>query len=150
MAGRPKRSKPPLAMVERGPGGRLVPVGPYDQALIGQTPQGRLFDLVPRAQRSNPQQGLYWLVLGAVAEATGAWPTAEHLHEVLVRTCGFITPVLDIRTGTYTEARDSTAFDAMTPDAFNRYVDTAFAELSAFLGVDVLTLLPEKNADARA
>lgn len=144
MAQRP-RMRPPFAMVEKAKGGRLVPVAPYDAVLVEQAKPGAVFDLVPRRGRSNPQLKFYFGVLDAVVQATGAWPTASHLHEILVRRAGFIVPVLDPFTGTYVEERDSISFESMTQEEMNLYVDTALAKLSAALGIDVLDMLPKKE-----
>lgn len=138
------RAKAPCAMVEKAAAG-LRPVGPYDAEAIDRAKLGQVFDLVPRARRSNPQNRLYWSILGAVVEATQAWPTPAHLHEKLVKGCGFVTLVLDPFTGEYTEERDSTAFDAMPPDEFKVYMDTALGRLSEVLGVDVIDLLPPQE-----
>ena len=136
--------KAPRAMVEKMRDGRLVPVGPFDAAIVGQAKIGAIYDLVPRAKRSPPENALYWSILHAVVEATDVVPTAEHLHEQLVRGCGFVRPVLNVLTGEYEEVRDSTAFDAMEPDQFGAYMTSALAKLSEALGVDVMDLLPPK------
>ncbi len=86
------------------------------------------------------------MVLGAVVEATGTWPTSNHLHEVLVRRAGFVTPALDPITGDYVEIRDSTALDTMGTEDFRLYMETAFALLSEALGIDVLDLVPPEPA----
>lgn len=140
----PKRpnSRPPFAMVEKMKGGRLSPVGPYDAVIVDQARVGAVYDLVPKKKRSDPQLGLYWMVLHAVVEGTGVWPDAEALHEELVIRCGFIRPVLNIETGLYDDRRDSIAFDAMEPDRFNLYMTMALAKLGEFLGLDPLDLLP--------
>lgn len=139
------RSKPPSPMVEKSARG-LVPVGPFDAEEIDRAKVGQLYDLVPRSKRSLPQQRMYWGVLQAVVAATGAWPTAGHLHEILVIEAGFVHPVLDPFTGEWRPMRDSTAFDAMSADEFKVYMDTALAKLSEAIGVDVVDLLPKRAA----
>lgn len=142
------RSRAPAPMVVKGDHG-LSPMGPFDQEELDRARIGQIYDLTPRTKRSHPQLRLYWLVLGKIVEATGAWATSAHLHEVLVRRCGFVTPVLDPFTGEYREERDSIAFDAMNAEEANAYVTTAFAALSAWIGVDVLELLPPSRRVAR-
>lgn len=145
MAKRP-RSRPPYAMVEKAAGGRLRPVAAYDAAVLDQARPGAIFDLIPRAkERSNPQIKLYFGVLAAVVEATEIAPTAGHLHDQLVRFCGWVRPVLNVFTGKWEEERDSVAFDAMSPEEFNLYLDRALAKLSEVLGVDPLDLLPDRE-----
>ena len=143
-----KRSVP-APQVEIGPGGRLVPITAFDAAVIGQQPRGRVFNLVRAQGRSNKQNRLYWSILQATVDATGAWPTASHLHEVLVRECGYVVPVLNPFTGRYEEHRDSTSFDLMPQDEMNVYFETAVARLSEALGIDVTQLIAEGAAFAR-
>ena len=146
MAPKPK-SPPPRAIVEREKGGRLTPVAPYDRVIVDQSRIGAQFELVPIKMTDHRMaQRKYWMVLGAVVEATGTWPTSNHLHEVLVRRAGFVTPALDPTTGEYVEIRDSTALDSMTTEAFAVYMQTALALLSESLGIDVLDLLPPEPA----
>jgi hypothetical protein len=146
MAGskRRARERPPAPIVEKTARG-LVPLAAYDSEVIDKMPIGATFDLISRKKRSDPQQGLYWLLLDKVVEATGAWPASEYLHEVLVRDAGFVRPVLDPIRGRYIEVRDSTSFDAMEHELFNRYMTTALARLSEWLGFDVTALLPAKE-----
>lgn len=138
------RSKPPAPMVEKTARG-LVPASAHDAEVIDSASIGALFDLVPRSRRSNPQNRLYWGVLEKVVSATGAWPTSAHLHEQLVKGCGFTELVLNPFTGLYEEERDSTAFDAMPPADFKVFMDTALAKLSEAIGVDVMDLLPPRE-----
>lgn len=143
MATNPK-SLPARAIVEKEKGGRLTPLQPYDAAIVGQCRPGTQFELVPIKMTSHRKaQRKYWMVLGEVVDATGTWQTKEHLHEVLVRRAGFVTPSLDPATGEYVEVRDSTALEAMTVDQFSVYMETAFAVLSNALGFDVVELLPQ-------
>lgn len=139
------RSKPPSPMVEKSVRG-LVPVGPFDAEEIDRAKPGQIYDLVPRTKRSLPQMRLYWLVLGKIVEATGAWPTSSHLHDLTMKECGFVTTVLNPFTGEWEVERDSFALDRMTKDEADIYVTSAFDKLSAALGFDVLELLPKKAA----
>lgn len=140
------RLRPPRAMVERQANGRLAPITAYDEVIIRQAKRGATYELVPVvAKRSEKQWRLYWSILHAVVDATEVVPTAEHLHEQLVRACGFVHPVLNVITGTYEESRDSTAFSEMSPEDANTYMTTALAELSQALGIDVMELLPERT-----
>lgn len=144
MAKRP-RSRPPYAMVERVAGGRLRPVAAYDAAVVDQARPGAVYDLVPRRDRGPKLQGLYWGVLNAVVEATDVVPTSAHLHDQIVRHCGYVRKILNPLTGAEEEVRDSTAYDAMNEDEFSAYVDRAMAALAEALGVDPLDLLPKRE-----
>lgn len=146
MATKPK-SAPPRAIVEKERGGKLTPVAPYDRVVVDQSRIGAQFELVPIKMTDHRiAQRKYWMVLDAVVDATGSWATAAHLHEVLVRRAGFVTPSLDPSTGDYVEIRDSTALDAMSTEDFLLFMEAAFALLSEALGIDVLDLLPVKEA----
>ena len=137
-------AKHPPVQVEIGPGGRLVPLTAFDAALISQMPRGRVYNLARASSgRSNPQLRLYWSVLQAVVDATDITPTAEHLHDQLVRACGFVRPVLNVMTGAWEEQRDSIAFEAMNQDDANVYFDRALAKLGETLGIDPTELLEE-------
>ncbi len=46
-----------------------------------------------KKRRSLPQLRLYWRMLQNVVEATGAYPTAEHLHDAVKIHLGFTTPM---------------------------------------------------------
>lgn len=146
-AAKRKKLAPWRAVVEKDAKGRLASIADIDATLVAQSPIGRQFELVPiRRARSNEQLRLYFGLLTKVADATGLWPTAGHLHEVLVRRAGYVTPALDPATGEYVEVRDSVAFDAMEPDEFKRYMDASIAILGEALGVDPMTLLSEGAA----
>lgn len=141
----PKRDAPPSPMM-RKTGGRLSPLTAVDDMLLDQAPDGQIYELVPRKKdRSNKQLRLYWGLLGKIVEGTEAWPSSEHLHEVLMRHAGFVTPVLDPATGQWVEVRDSASFDKCPPEKFNAYMDRALAILSKALGFDVTELLPPKE-----
>lgn len=144
-----KRSVP-APQVEVGPGGRLVPLTAFDAAMVGQLPRGRVYNLTRAiGGRSSKQNRLYWSILQAVVDATAIVPTAGHLHEQLVRGCGYVCPVLNVLTGRYEESRDSTAFDAMPQDEMNLYFEAAVARLSEALGIDVTQLIEEGAAFSR-
>lgn len=145
---RPAREKPPLIMVEKSASGALVPATPYDAEALDAVKVGAAFDLVRRQKaRSNPQLRRYWQILQAIVDATEIAPSSAHLHERTMIQLGYATPVLDPWKGTFTLARDSVAFDAMTQGEFNEFADRAFAALSEALGIDVADLLPPLPGD---
>lgn len=76
--------------------------------------------------RSIRQQGFYWSVLAKVVErAPGPWRTPEALHEALKVATGHIQ-IVQLIDGRLVKIPESTAFDAMTQDAFNTYTQAAF------------------------
>lgn len=143
---RKKRTARPPAMVQLTDRG-LVPLTAADAEIVGGHSVGQCFDLVPQTKaRSLDQLRLYWAVLDKVVEATGAWPRAEYLHDFLIRQCGFVSYELNPFSGAREEVRDSVAFDGLTQDAMNDYVDAALGALSAWIEFDVLDLLPRQRA----
>jgi hypothetical protein len=80
------------------------------------------------------------MVLDRVVKATGQWPMAEDLHEVLMVEAGFVKRVLS-PTGRWLLVRDSFALESMNVERANLYVTTAFQLLSDGFGFDVTTLV---------
>lgn len=143
MAARRKRTAVPAPMVELTRRG-LSPLTPADVELMARFRPGQAFDLVPRSKaRSWPQLRLYFAILQKVCEATDEWPRAEILHDFLMRHCGYASEQLNPFTESYETVRDSVAFDGLSHDEMNAYVDTSLAALSAWIGFDVIDLLPK-------
>jgi len=96
---------------------------------------------VKRSRRSLPQLRLYWTMLHRVVKATGKWPSAEHLHEAIKLTNGYIREVVNLRTGEVSVVADSAALDAMTADEFRVFFDAAVELLSRTLRFDPLAFM---------
>lgn len=139
-----KRDKRPAPIVRKEARG-LAPVAAFWAEQIISDPIGTEYDLVKRTKRSNPQNALYWLVLGHVVSATGKWPTAEKLHDALKRACGFVTVNYDMQ-GNEFVTTDSTSFEAMNADEFRVYFDHAMMTLADALGFDPMAYLPQVAA----
>lgn len=135
-----KRDKPPAPIVRKEARG-LSPVSGFFAEMIISDPVGTEYDLVKRSKRSNPQNGLYWSILGNVVSATGKWPNAEKLHDALKRACGFVTVNYDMN-GNEFITTDSTAFDKMNADEFRVYFDLAMERMADSLGFDPMAYLP--------
>jgi hypothetical protein len=127
--------------------GRLLPVGAFDAERFDALPEGTEFDIVARSQRSLPQQRTYWLALHRIVEATDRWPDAEHLHDALRRSLGYIHVRKDL-TGEPYLALDSTAFDAMSADEFSAYMQRAFSRLTEATGINPTAFLDEQQGAA--
>jgi hypothetical protein len=123
--------------------GRLEAVTASDAELIGQYPQGQEFDLVPRSKRSAPHNSKYWAELGQIVAATGAWPSAEKMHDWVKIRLGYVSPVLGPKGQIVGLTANSTAFHAMKQDEFNRFYEQFAALVAADLGIDLATL--ERN-----
>lgn len=100
--------------------------------------------------RSVVQNSLYWSVLTkVVATAPGAWRTAEALHEVLKVATGHIE-IVKLIDGRLIKIPESTAFNAMTQDAFQTYLDAAFRiiqdEILGGMSIDELMGTPASES----
>lgn len=135
-----KRDKCPAPIVRKEARG-LSPVSAFFAEMVMDDPVGTEYDLVKRSKRSNPQNALYWSILGHVVSATGKWATAEKLHDALKRAAGFVTINHDMN-GNEFITTDSTAFEAMSSDEFRVYFDAAMERLADALGFDPIAYLP--------
>jgi hypothetical protein len=116
---------------------QLFAVSQFDGECLEATPIGTEFDLIPRTRRSLPQHRMYWATLSRVVKATGRWPTAEKLHDAVVRACGYVDVNYGLDGNPYV-TRDSTAFDAMNAAEFRAYFDQAMEKLAEAIGFDPL------------
>ena len=130
-----KRDRPPAPLVRKTRRG-ISPVAAYDAELMLGDPMGTEYDLVKRNRRSLPQLRLYWSILHRVVNATGRWPSAEHLSDEIKLTLGYRRKVHDLATGEESVAVDSIAFANMDADEFRPFFDKAMALLSDALGFD--------------
>jgi hypothetical protein len=136
------KRNPPIFAKQRG---RLVPAGAFDAERFDGFPDGTEFDIVARTRRSGRQNAAYWLALHRIVEATGRWPNAETLHDALRRDLGYIHVQRDLDGEPYL-AVDSTAFDAMSAEAFGVYFEAAMQRLAEVTGIEPLELLDERRA----
>lgn len=98
-----------------------------------------------KRKRSHPQLRLYWVMLHKVVEATGAFPSAEHLHDALKFDLGMVSP-MRLFDGRVVYVPDSAAMNGMDADEFRRFFDKAVARLSEVCGFDPLAAFDEKVA----
>ena len=95
-----------------------------------------------KKRRSLPQLRLYWAMLQNVVAATGAWPTAEHLHDALKLDLGYVTPVKSMD-GKLVMVPDSAAMAKMDSAQFRAFFDAAAARLAEAYGFDPLAQTEE-------
>lgn len=129
-------------IVRRNADGRLAPVSAFDAETLSRFPAGTQFNVTSRTRRSSPQNRLYWETLGRVVEATGCYPTSEHLHRALKHSLGYVTVYSDLRGNPFIDV-DSVAFDAMSQEAYQTYFDKAMELLNRLTGSDVLAFYAE-------
>jgi hypothetical protein len=134
------RERIPLVLrrTERG----LEPRSRQAADLLAQYAVHSDVEVTVRKRRSLPQLRLYWAMLQSVVEATGAWPTAEHLHDALKLDLGFTTPVKTLD-GTLVLIPDSAAMGRMDSAQFRAFFDAAAARLAEVCGFDPLAQTQE-------
>jgi len=116
----------------------LVPLTEYDAIQLEDCSKGTLFNLKKTKKRSNPQNALYWATLRKVREATGKWPTDEHLHNDLKWACGYVRMRYNALSGQHMRTVDSISFDQMDQQEFNAYFEMAMKKLAEGIGYDPL------------
>ncbi len=134
-----KEKRPPI-LVTKSPRG-LSPATAYDAEMLYLAAMGTEFEIKPTTRRSHRHLRTYWLALKRVVDATGMWPTPEHLHDDLKMVCGFRRQVVNMETGEIGVVVDSIAFDKMNQDEFKAYMDLAMEKLAANIGWDPLAFL---------
>jgi hypothetical protein len=129
------RDHPPKPMV-RLTHGVLIAVSAFDAEELAAFPDGMLFDMIPRNKRSAPHNGKYWLILTKVCEATGLWPTREHLHKAIKYDLGYTEVIYGPNGKPLCVIPDSTAFDKMSQAEFNAFYERAMEWIARELAVD--------------
>jgi hypothetical protein len=129
------REKIPLVLrrTERG----LEPRSRLASDLLAQYAVHSDVEVTVKKRRSLPQLRMYWAMLNAVVEATGAWASAEHLHDALKYDLGYVTPVRGMD-GKTIYIPDSAAMSKMDAVQFKRFFDAAAAKLAEVCGFDPL------------
>lgn len=132
-----KRIPPMVVSTPRG----LRPAHAFDAEALSADPFGTEYELSKVSKRRPKQHRTYWRALSLVVKATNRWSTAEHLHDELKLACGFYRKAANLATGEIMLIPDSTAFDKMTQDEWQAYMDKAMELLSAECGYDPLAWL---------
>ena len=140
---KPDREKIPLVLrrTERG----LEPRSQLARDVLAQYALHSDVEITVRKRRSLPQLRLYWAMLQNVVEATGAWPTAEHLHDALKLDLGYTTPVKDMD-GKLVMIPDSAAMAKMDSSQFRAFFDAAAKRLAEVCGFDPLAEIEREAA----
>lgn len=129
------RERAPITM--RRTKAALVPVGPFDDEMLEQYPDGAIVEVSIKRRRSNPQNALYWATLAKVVAATDAYPSAESLHEAIKMALGYTMPVKTFD-GKLMYLPDSTAFARMDAVQFKEFFERAMELLAKLTGSDPL------------
>lgn len=115
----------------------LEPPTVADAEMLERYGMGQDLEVRVKARRSLPQLRLYWAMLQRTVEATGAYPTAEHLHSALKQALGYTTPIKTLD-GEIQYWPDSIAFSRMDAAQFREFVDAAAAKIAEKFGFDAL------------
>ena len=132
-----RRSKESAGLILRKGLKGIFPASAFDQEQLERFAVGTEFRASSLTKRSLPQHRTYWKALSHTVEATGRWATPEHLHEGLedhLPLCAMINR-MDRKPK---KIIDSTAFDAMKQEDFQRYFDAAMARIAEATGFDPL------------
>lgn len=127
--------RPPKPMV-RKIGGTLSPITAFDAEELASFPEGMLFDLVARGKRSNPHNGKYWVILSRICEATGLWPTREHMHKAIKYKLGYTEVIYGPDGAPLCVIPDSTSFEKMSQAEFNTFYERAMEWMARELAID--------------
>jgi len=122
-----------LRRTERG----LEPRSRLARDLLEQYALHSDVEITIKKRRSSRQLARYWVMLTEVVEATGAWHSAEKLHEALKLDLGLVTP-MRLLDGRMVYVPDSTAMSKMDAAEFQRFFDRAAARLAEVCGFDPL------------
>ena len=129
------KDKAPAILFQKTPGG-IVPYDSISYTTIAAMVNGQVFTAKPRKGRTYPINGAYWVGLHKAVKATGAWPTADHLHQDLKRLCGYIDVYHNPLTGREEVRVQSSAFDKMNESEFSAYFKLAQAKFISSMGFD--------------
>lgn len=98
-----------------------------------------------KKRRSLPQLRLFWAMLQNVVDATGAYPTAEHLLDAMKVEMGYTSP-MRLLSGDVVFVPDSIALNRMDSAQFRAFFDRAVELLARTYGFDPLAETPEAAA----
>lgn len=112
-----------------------VLIGEYaqDREWIAALPRNERIRVTLRTGRSPRKLRWYWSYLGKVVSATGCTPTTEALHSLVKMETGHTTPI--IYRGLHVNVPASIAFDRMTEQEFNVFLESAIEYISRTFGI---------------
>ena len=133
--------KAPPILFQKTPDG-IKPYNHISAEMVSDMVNGQVFTAKPRKGRTQPRNGAYWAGLHKAVDATGAWPTAAHLHQDLKRLCGYVDEYHNPLTGRDEIRVQSSAFDKMSESEFAAYFRLAQAKFIAAMGFDAWERVP--------
>lgn len=130
-----------LRRTERG----LEPRSRLARDILDQYAEHSDVEVTIKKRRSLPQLRLYWTMLQKVVEATGAYPTAEHLHDAVKMQLGYTSP-MRLLDGGVAWIPDSVAMAKMDAVQFKGFFDSAAELLAKTYGFDPLAETEQEAA----
>jgi hypothetical protein len=112
-----------VATMDSGSSASLLPADPEAEAVLSKIPMGETLAVKLDRSRSNPQNRLYWAIIDHVAPAVG-YERPKALHKALKVALGYYD-VVRLPSGKALVDTQSTAFDGMSQDEFQVYMDDA-------------------------
>jgi hypothetical protein len=112
-----------MAPLDSGACASLLPADAAAEAALSKIPLGETVMVKLDLSRSNPQNKLYWGIISHVAVAAG-YESDRALHQALKVALGYFD-VVRLPNGKALACPQSTAFDAMSADEFQTYMDGA-------------------------
>lgn len=126
---------PPPILMQKCPEG-IRPYNRFSEDAVAEMENGQVFTCKPRKGRTEARNAAYWVGLATAVKATGAWPTAAHLHNDLKRLTGYVDVYHNPLTGRDEVRVQSTSFDKMTETEFSAYFRLAQAKFIAAMKFD--------------
>jgi hypothetical protein len=130
----------PTTILLRRVGGMLHPADAHAAAALAKIPLKKTVAMRALRVRSPEQLALYWRILERVVDSTGRWRCAEELHLALKVATGRVSTVRLID-GRRVLVPDSIAFDQMSQDEFQAYLQDALRVIERDIDVPPEVLL---------
>ena len=85
---------------------------------------------------------MYWAQLGLIVKATGAFPTADYMHDWLKVRLGYVSPIMGPKGQIVGMSVASAAFSKMDQAAFGAFYEKAVQLIAAEMGIDMADVVP--------
>ena len=124
---------------------KLVGEFAMDREAISRFNAGDRIKLTLHTGRSPKRLRFYWQLLGKLVAATDCAPNAEALHSVIKLDLGYATPVR-LKSGMTVLVPGSIAFDRMTEQEFQNFLDRAIEWIGKSFGLTPEEIMNGENA----
>lgn len=140
-------AKPAILM--RKERGRLVPASAWAQEQLDALPEGKDLSVRVTQSRSLSQLGLFWAGLALAVEnfdddMRQNFPSARKLYRAVLIALGYSDTIHRID-GSTMQVENSVAFDAMTQEEMNEFMELARGLFERWIGYDPFAAYIEKK-----